>query len=69
MTDTRNTKAVQLDQAVFIAKELDQLKNDCQASNNKTGEICCQLALMAINILVNELRKQIADSSGQDPPK
>ncbi|MEI6040096.1 MAG: hypothetical protein WCP93_01965 [Candidatus Berkelbacteria bacterium] len=59
VTDTRNTKAAQLDQAIYIAHELDRLANDCLASNNKTGQICCQLALMAINILIDELKKQI----------
>lgn len=69
MTDSRTTKEVLRDKAVFIVAELDQLRRDCQASNNKTGEICCQLAIKAIDILTTELGAQITDSSGQGPPK
>lgn len=68
MTDGRTTREVLRDKAVFIVAELDQLRKDCLASN-KTGEICCQLAIMAINIFIAELSKKTVDTSGQDPPK
>lgn len=67
--DNRDAKTVLLDDAVYIVQKLDQLGKDCLAGNDKTGEICCKLALMAIKIFISELPKKTADSSGQDPPK
>jgi len=42
----------QTSQAAAIIRQLEKLRTDCESSGNTIGDICCQIAITALSLII-----------------